>query len=102
MLIYEKKVEDERKLFGTLDNIPKDTDEPLTYTDQDSETVTPSLDYTYLDDGHGGIIMKDGNNETPLNVFIGDTQVIPTMLCEYTEHHAEHHAGEMPKPTPTL
>ena len=77
MLVYEKKVEGERHLFGTMENIPSADDAQLTYQDDKGATVEPSLDYTYLDDGHGGIKMIADGTETPLNVFIGEVNIIP-------------------------
>ena len=68
MLIYEKKVEGERHLFGTLESVPADTDEQLTYEG------TASLDRKYFDDGHGGIIDED---REALRVRIGEVYVIP-------------------------
>lgn len=77
MLVYEKKVENERHLFGTMGNIPSADDVQLTYQDDKGATVEPSLDYTYLDDGHGGIMMVADGTKTPLNVFIGEVNIIP-------------------------
>lgn len=59
MLVYEKKVDGVRHLFGTVNNIPSNSDNQLVYQDADGDTVSPSLSYQYLDDGHGGITMVD-------------------------------------------
>lgn len=81
MLVYEKKVEDTRHLFGTMGNIPSNDDTQLTYEDNNGSSVSPTLQDQYLDDGHGGIKMvhdEDGTiTETALNVFIGDVNIIP-------------------------
>lgn len=75
MLIYEKTVEGERHLYGTVENsVPSENDVRLTYKDQDGSEVTPSLDKSYFDDGKGGIKDEDGN---AVNVFIDETMVIP-------------------------
>lgn len=74
MLIYEKKVEGTNHVFGTMGNIPDETDSQLTYKDEYGDVVTPSLTDTYLDNGHGGIIEKSSN--TPIDVFIGDVCVV--------------------------
>lgn len=67
MLIYEKWVtesdEQVRHLYGTEANVPSDSDNQLVYQDADGDTVTPTLAYTYLDDGHGGIKMVDSEGE---------------------------------------
>ena len=58
MLVYEKKVDSTRKLFGTEGNIPAVSDSALVYKDDIGETLTIVSGDTYLDDGHGGIIRK--------------------------------------------
>lgn len=77
MLVYEKKVEGERHLFGTMGNIPSADDVQLTYKDEDGVTASPTLQDTFLDDGHGGIKMIHDDTESELNVFIGDVNIIP-------------------------
>ena len=77
MLIYSKKVEDEIRLFGTLNNIPSEDDAQLIYTDAENVELEnrPTLDDTYLDNGKGGIIQKSTGEE--IKVFIDTTNVIP-------------------------
>ena len=77
MLVYEKVVEEQRHLFGTMGNIPSDDDVQLTYKDgEDAElSPAPTLNDTYLDNGHGGIIRK--SDEKEVKVFIGSAQIIP-------------------------
>lgn len=71
MLIYEKISDEVRHLFGTVANIPADSDNQLVYQDADGDSVTPSLSYQYFDDGHGGIKMVDSEGtETFLAVNI--------------------------------
>lgn len=81
MLVYEKKVEGERHLFGTMGNVPSADDVQLTYKDEDGATASPTLQDTFLDDGHGGIKMVHDESgtitESELNVFIGDVNIIP-------------------------
>ena len=81
MLVYEKKVEGERHLFGTMANIPSNDDVQLTYKDENGATASPTLEDKFFDDGHGGIKMvhdDDGTAiESELNVFIGDVNIIP-------------------------
>ena len=70
MLIYEKKVDDERHLFGTMGTIPSDADSQLSYVDDNDDPVVVSLSDSYFDDGHGGIKTSDG---TSVNVILNDT-----------------------------
>lgn len=79
MLVYEKYVTETvgneqvkvRHLFGTEANVPSDSDNQLVYQDADGDTVTPSLENKYFDDGNGGIKMIDSEgNETFLAVNI--------------------------------
>ncbi len=75
MLVYEKKVEGERHLFGKVEGtVPSESDVQLTYKDTDGTTIEPELSDVYLNDGHGGIIRKSDGEA--INVFIGETQII--------------------------
>lgn len=86
MLVYEKKVEGERHLFGTVEGtVPSENDVQLTYKDAEGQELELTLADTYLDDGKGGIIRKSDNEA--VNVFIGDTQII---------------GGDIPTPTPQM
>lgn len=71
MLVYEKKVDGVRHLFGTINNVPSDSDNQLVYKDADGDAVEPSLSYQYFDNGQGGITMVDAEGvETFLGVNI--------------------------------
>lgn len=75
MLVYEKKVDGQRHLFGKVQGtIPAADDTQLTYKDASGSSLTLSESDTYLNDGKGGIIRKSDN--AAVNVFIGDTQII--------------------------
>ena len=75
MLVYEKKVEGIRHLFGNATGTaPTGDDVQLTYKDSDGSALTMVEGDTYVDDGKGGIIRTKDNK--PVNVFIGDTQII--------------------------
>ena len=79
MLVYEKKVEGTRHLFGKVEGtIPAASDVQLTYKDADGNTLTVSESDTYLNDGKGGIIRKSDNKA--VNVFIGNTQIIGSSI----------------------
>ena len=75
MLVYEKKVDDERHLYGTLGSVPSDSDQPLIYKDNEGGVITPTLSDGFKDNGKGGI--KDIAKDCEVNVFIGDTCIIP-------------------------
>ena len=79
MLVYEKWGTETingvatrtRHLYGTIDTIPNNSDNQLVYQDADGDNITPTLAYTYLDDGAGGIKMVDNEGtETFLAVNI--------------------------------
>ena len=95
MLVYEKTVDEERHIFGTLEDIPAEGDVQLTYKDAEGAEIEDlTLDDTYLDDGHGGIIRE--SDKKAINVFIEDTQIVPQTsvtaeqaLAEITEYQYE-------------
>lgn len=70
MLLYEKKVENERHIFGTFETVPSEDDSQLQYV-ADGE---PSLNKPYFNDGHGGIKDENGN---PVIVKLDGIQIIP-------------------------
>lgn len=74
MLVYEKKVDGVRHLFGTMGTIPSNEDSQLTYVDENDDPVTVSLSDSYFDAGHGGIKNSEG---TEINVILDDTVIIP-------------------------
>ena len=48
MLVYEKKVEEVSKIFGTMGNIPSDDDEEVIYKDSDGQEIIPALTLNVL------------------------------------------------------
>ena len=86
MLVYEKKVEGGRHLYGTLSSIPSDSDQRLIYKDENGDTIQPTLSDGFKDDGHGGI--KDIEQDCKVNVFIGETCVIPPNYVAVEGHNA--------------
>lgn len=103
MLVYEKKVEGARKIFGTMGNIPSALDEQLAYTDDKGTAIQDlTLTESYLDSGKGGIIRAADNSE--IFVSLGDTVIVPpngeiivslesievTTLPTITEYGASH------------
>lgn len=75
MLVYEKKVEDKRELFGTLGNVPSEDDEQLTYKDAQGDEIEIVEGDKYFDDTHGGIVRESDGKEVA--VFIGEVCIIP-------------------------
>ncbi len=86
MLVYEKKVEGGRHLYGTLSSIPSDSDQRLIYKDENGDTIQPTLSDGFKDDGHGGI--KDIEQDCKVNVFIRETCVIPPNYVAVEGHNA--------------
>lgn len=83
MLIYEKKVDGKRKLFGTLANVRSDKDKELVYLGTDGNRIELTPDDVYYDNRRGGIVRKsDGQT---MSVFIeGSTfPIIPQQLSGY-------------------
>lgn len=74
MLVYTKLVDGVKKLFGTMENIPSASDEELVYKDATGSVITLEDKDSYVDNKHGGIIRT--SDESTVNVFIGDTQII--------------------------
>ena len=70
MLVYEKGTGENRHLYGTMNNIPADTDNQLVYKDADGDAITPTLAGTYVDDGNGGILMKGEDGDTFVGVYV--------------------------------
>lgn len=75
MLVYEKKVEGVRHLYGKVEGtIPAADDVQLTYKDAEGQELELVEKDTYKDDGKGGIYRV--SDKAAVNVFIGDTQII--------------------------
>lgn len=71
MLLYEKKVDDERHIFGTIDRtVPSEDDERIEVV----ASGEPSLNDKFFNDGHGGIVDADGNK---VIIKIDGVQIIP-------------------------
>lgn len=71
MLVYEKKVDSQRKIFGTTNNFPSDSDNQLVYKDRDGDVISDlTLNAEYVDDKHGGILRK--SDDQFIAVYIKD------------------------------
>lgn len=77
MLVYEKRINDEKHLYGTMQNVPSESDVELTYKDEEGTEIIPVSGDNYLDKSFGRIqrIRRISDNKM-VNVFIGDTQII--------------------------
>lgn len=78
MLVYEKWVTETvdgvatpvRHLYGTVSNIPSDSDNQLVYQDADGDSVTPTLSAQYFDNGEGGITMVTEEDDQKVETFL--------------------------------
>ena len=81
MLIYEKKVDGVRHLYGTEGNIPSVSDQQLAYKDNTGATVDVS-DMTYFYNKDNAIFGNSSTNQIPaaddkkVNVWLGDDLII--------------------------
>ena len=78
MLLYTKILQEDggpvRKVYGTLNNIPAESDKEVTLMDAEGTEFEAVANDTYLDDGHGGIIRASDNKA--VNVIVGGVAVI--------------------------
>ena len=83
MLIYEKKVDGEKHLFGTEANIPSDEDTQLTYEDNAGEEIDDIKDYTFFYEDGGIMFGNESKRQLPadddvaVNVWMGEMRIIP-------------------------
>ena len=97
MLVYEKKVEGVRHLFGNATGTqPTQSDVQLTYKDAEGTELELVEKDTYKDDGKGGIYRVSDNKA--VNVFIGDTQIIGKEIEEESEPEITMTAIEVTTP----
>ena len=96
MLLYTKVITTEteegkkvtaRKIFGTLGNIPAETDEEVIYKDADGAELELEADDIYLDGGSGKVIRKSDGKE--VQVFVGDVRIIPAVVTEEAKEAEE-------------
>ena len=84
MLVYEKKVDGVRHLYGKVEGtIPAASDTQLTYKDAEGQELELVEKDTYKDNGKGGIYRVSDN--AAVNVFIDDTQIIGEEIEEEFE-----------------
>jgi hypothetical protein len=100
MLVYEKKVDNTRHLYGKVEGtVPAVDDVQLTYKDAEGNTLTIQEKDTYKDDGKGGIYRV--SDKKAVNVFIGNTQIIGEEPEESTPAEITLTAIEVTAPTKT-
>jgi hypothetical protein len=80
MLVYEKIVDGEKHLFGTLGNIPAEDDMRLTYKNDAGEEITTIKDFKLF---YGtpklmkaSLEILPTESDTAVNVFLGETCLI--------------------------
>jgi hypothetical protein len=86
MLIYEKKDDGVRKLFGTLGTAPSDSDNEVTVEPEDFDFKGP-----YYYKAPGGIKDAEGNE---LTVSIEGTQIIPPVNVSAGEVNEDYDTVE--------
>lgn len=92
MLLYTKVFQEEqgpvRKVYGTLNNIPAESDKEVTLMDAEGAELEVVANDTYLDNGHGGIVRA--SDKKAVNVIVDGVAVIG----EKVEKEAEESANE--------
>ena len=78
MLLYTKVLQEEqgpvRKVYGTLNNIPAESDKEVTLMDAEGVEFKAVANDTYLDNGHGGIVRA--SDKKAVNVIVDGVAVI--------------------------
>ena len=98
MLIYEKKVHGTRHIYGTLNNVPSDSDEMVVYKDNAGNVIPGAEDFTFVYSKDGAMFANDSNrqiptsNDTKVNVWLGDTLVIGNVVTRKLTHNTITHA----------
>ena len=92
MLLYTKVLQEEqgpvRKVYGTLNNIPAESDKEVTLMDAEGAELEVVANDTYLDNGHGGIVRA--SDKKAVNVIVDGVAVIG----EKVEKEAEESVNE--------
>lgn len=78
MILYTKVFQEEhgpvRKVYGTLKNIPAESDKEVTLMDAEGTEFKAVANDTYLDNGHGGIVRA--SDKKAVNVIVDGVAVI--------------------------
>ena len=78
MLLYTQVLQEEqgpvRKVYGTLNNIPAESDKEVTLMDAEGAELEVVANDTYLDNGHGGIVRA--SDKKAVNVIVDGVAVI--------------------------
>ena len=96
MLIYEKKVDGVNHLFGTEANIPADDDTQLTYKDENGDAISDISDYKFFYEKNKVMFGSEATNQLPtdedtqVNVWLGDEMIIPQVTYSITYEEVEH------------
>ena len=88
MLIYEKKVEGVNHLFGTMGNVPSDSDVQLSYKDVDGNEIDNIKDFKLYYGTKVEMMASLANipteDDIAVNVFVGDDAIIGEDVCAVT------------------
>ena len=82
MLIYTKIVDDQRHLFGTLNNLPSDDDVQLTYKNVEGEEVADISVFKFFYGTKNALFAGESDRQvtsdkdTQISVWIGDEAVL--------------------------
>ena len=87
MLLYTKVLQEEqgpvRKVYGTLKNIPAESDKEVTLMDAEGTEFKAVAGDTYLDDHKGGIVRA--SDKKAVNVIVDGVAVIGKKVEKETE-----------------
>lgn len=95
MLIYTKIVDDQRHLFGTLNNLPSDDDIQLTYKNAEGEEVADISVFKFFYGTKNALFAGESDRQvtsdkdTQISVWIGDEAVLGVEEDEEEETEEE-------------
>lgn len=76
MLIYEKRVGQETKLYGSVSNIPTADDKEIVLRDDTGAELEIVPGDSYVDNGHGGIVRRSDNKTVNVDIVAPDDSEI--------------------------
>ena len=100
MLLYTKVFQEERgpvrKVYGTLNNIPAESDKEVTLMDAEGAEFEAVANDTYLDNGHGGIVRA--SDKKAVNVIVDGVAVIGEKVEKAVVKKAARKAEKVEEP----
>lgn len=86
MLLYTKITTNEgvttKKVFGTTENIPAETDKEIVCKNAKGENIAVVVGDTYVDNGKGGIKRLSDNADVNVFVVAKDGTEVPVLVSE--------------------